>query len=456
MFKKILGFLIAFVFLIALVACEPSENKPGEQGDNPEPPTEIDYDNYEYKTPQTESLKLTAEWEGKNFITDGIGEVKVSQYVDGDTAIVRCVQGGSTFTIRFNGVNTPESTYKVEPWGFAASKYTKSQLKKASKIVLSTEDMNSRVDSTGKRYLAWVWLIDENGDSKLLNLELCELAYGYAKANATSLAEYFSDAVYRVSIDKCRIYGQKDPDYDYSTEAQAMSLKQIRETYGSEEQLLKQEKKGARVVVSGVVTRMNGVTSCYIQQYDDETNDYYGVYVYGGFATHSEFAVGNSVVIEGKIGYYYGSLQITDVSSIKLRAWADSANPEATIVKKEIEDNSVITIHNTLLFGRIVTVHNLKVVGGSDADGDSNAFTIRCTYEDGEGQSVRLDVRVDANILLKDASGERITSYQYFSGKTFKDLTAIVSYYDFDGGESGSYDGYVQLMLTQDKDYQFA
>ena len=38
-------------------------------------------------------------------------------------------KNGFTFTARYLGINTPESTYKVEPWGFAASKYTKQQLK---------------------------------------------------------------------------------------------------------------------------------------------------------------------------------------------------------------------------------------------------------------------------------------------------------------------------------------
>ena len=447
MLKKIFSLLLIFGFAVILASCDPTNNP------TPDPDPGIDYENYEYTTPITDGLKLTADYEGKEFIKDGIGEVVVSQYVDGDTTVFRSKSGGGTYSVRYNGINTPESTYKVEPWGFAASKYTKEQLKAAAKIVLQADDLANRTDNNG-RYLAWVWLIDANGDSRLLNLQIVEVALGYSKANSSSLADEFSDAVYKVTIDKCRIYGQKDPDYDYSTEAKAMSLKKIREDYGNEEQLVKQQYKGTRVVISGVVVRKNGSSSCYIQQYDEETDDFYGVYLYGGFSPHGEFAVGNSVVVEGKIGYYFGSLQITEVSNIKLRAWADKDNPEIDITKKEITDNSVINIHNTLLHGSLVTLHNLTVTGGTDADA-TNAFTIRCSYKDGS-KDVRLDVRVDSNILLLDGQNERITSYQYFSGKTFKDITAIVSYYDYDNGEDGELNGYIQLMLTQMSDFQFA
>ena len=105
-------------------------------------------------------------------------------------------------------------------------------------------------------------------------------------------------------------------------------------------------------VVSGVVTRMVGRNSCFIQQYDEETDTYYGVYVYGGYNTQAAFGVGNSVVVEGKIGFYSGSLQITDVKA-KVHSWADDANPEKDVYILDVADPSVITKENTDLIKKI-------------------------------------------------------------------------------------------------------
>ena len=198
MFKNIFKFFLLFLLVFVVASCEEVPSDGPGQGTGPGTGTE---DTYEYVTPETDALKLSAEWEGKDFIEDGIGEVTVSQYVDGDTTNFK-TKNGFTFTARYLGINTPESTYKVEPWGFAASKYTKQQLKAAHKIVLQCDDINDRVDSTGERYLAWVWLIDEAGDSRLLNLELVEVALAKSKANDTSFAEVFNKAVYDVTINR--------------------------------------------------------------------------------------------------------------------------------------------------------------------------------------------------------------------------------------------------------------
>lgn len=444
MFKKITYFLLLFVLVVTLTSCK--SKKPV---DDPVTPPTPSYENYEYVTPETDKLKLTENYEGKEFIKDGIGVVTVNQYVDGDTTIFKTTTG-ETFTVRYLGINTPESTYKIEPWGFAASKYTKAALKGASKIVLQCEDIDERFDSTGKRYLAWVWLVDEKGDTRLLNLELAEKALAQAKANSTSYADAFSNAVYNVTIARCRIYGQTDPDYDYSKESKTMSLKDIRTEYSTFDTTAQNKFKGKKVTISGVVARMNGNNSCYIQQYDEDTDAYYGVYVYGGFIQRSEFAVGNTVVIEGKIGYYYGALQITDITSVKLRAWADSQNPESTVHVEENIDNNDLSTNNKdiqTLLGRFVTVRNFTVTGGSDAE--SNAFTIKCS-----SGAARIDIRIDQNIVLKDAEGNRITSWKYFEGKTISEMKVIVGYYDYNSDDSNL--GYIQLLLTSMKDIQLS
>ena len=446
MFKNIVKYFLLFLLVFILAGCDQSHTHNyvdgkcscGEEDPNYDPFA----DTYNYVTPETDALKLSASWEGKDFVKDGIGEVTVSQFVDGDTAHFK-TKNGEKVTVRFSGVNTPESTYKVEPWGFAASKYTKEALRNAYKIVLQCEDLEERFDSTGQRYLSWVWLIDENGDSRLLNLEIVEVALGKAKASDTVYADIFAKAVYDVTIARCRIYGyNNDPDYDYSKESEAMSLKEIKEQYGTIEAGAQGKDKGKKVIISGVVARRDGTTSAYIQQYNEEDNKYYGVYVYGGYNSKPELKVGNSVVIEGKIGYYYGTLQLTDIS-VKVRSFAPS-DPTSVVNIEYITDNSVINVNNPILIGSLVNINNLTVTGGYD-DNDGNAFTVKTTYVNNEGQTVRLDVRVGANINLVGPDG-RITSYEFFMGKTIKSITAVVSYYDSNTDDNNN--GYIQMMLT--------
>ena len=66
-------------------------------------------------------------------------------------------------------------------------------------------------------------------------------------------ADVFVKAVYDVTMARCRIYGyENDPDYDYSNESQAMSLREIRNLYGTKEAAQTEADKGKKIVVSGV------------------------------------------------------------------------------------------------------------------------------------------------------------------------------------------------------------
>ena len=74
-------------------------------------------------------------------------EVKVSTYVDGDTThfipkgtpSVWVNDEDGILKARYNSCDTPESTGKVEPWGKAASDFTKGQLVNAKTIVIETD-----------------------------------------------------------------------------------------------------------------------------------------------------------------------------------------------------------------------------------------------------------------------------------------------------------------------------
>jgi micrococcal nuclease len=78
----------------------------------------------------------------------------VVRVVDGDTAVFR-LSNGTQEKVRFIGVNTPESTTKIEPYGKEASKYTTQKLWVGRKVFLE-KDVEAR-DRYG-RLLAYIWL----------------------------------------------------------------------------------------------------------------------------------------------------------------------------------------------------------------------------------------------------------------------------------------------------------
>ena len=295
--KKILTYIFTFVFMLSLVGCEmggsknPDENPGGTETPHVhkyvngvcecgevETPSNGELDNTkvvtdeQLKTPYTDNLKLTASYTGKSFIRDGIGEVTLTNAIDGDTATFN--DGGTTITVRFNAINTPESTYKLEPWGKAAARFTANTLKSANKIVLQTDALDpARLDSTGKRYLAWVWYQPTEGaDFRLLNLEIIEKSYSSSKASGLMYADELQDADLEVQKLKVRIFNSKvqDPDYDYSETGKYLTIKEIRDN--AEEY----SASNIKVIVRGIVARKNGSYSAYIQQQED------GVWHIGG------------------------------------------------------------------------------------------------------------------------------------------------------------------------------
>ena len=266
--KRILSFILLLVMMLGVIGCEMG----GGGNDTPKPddntpivdPDKIVTDD-ELATPYTDQLKLTQSYVGKSFLNDGIGVVTLSNPVDGDTAIFK--EGSTTFTVRFNAVNTPESTYKLEPWGLSASKFTKRILNNAVKIVLQADTIKTnRLDSTGKRYLAWVWYQPSEGaDFRLLNLEIVEKCYSTSKAAGMLYADTLLDADLRAQKQNVRIWNRTvlDPDYDYSETGKYLTLKEIREQYSG------YTESHEKVIVKGIVTRKIGPYSAYIQQQED-------------------------------------------------------------------------------------------------------------------------------------------------------------------------------------------
>ena len=191
--KKFFTLLIMALFSGMLFACEETEVEPTI---------------YEISTEWSDALDLQAvEYEGREFLKDGIGEVTLDRCIDGDTTYF--TYGGiRPFSVRYLGIDTRESTAQVQPWGFAASDYNCELLTAADTIVLEMDASAGRTDNYG-RYLAYVW-----ADGKLVNLQMVEQAF--APAVGTGGLKYGDDlfaAQTHAKLTGLKIWGETDPSF---------------------------------------------------------------------------------------------------------------------------------------------------------------------------------------------------------------------------------------------------
>ncbi len=367
-------------------------------------------------------VKLTESYEGKNFLTNGIGEVTLAHGIDGDTA--HFYQSGSStlIKVRFLGVDTPESTGKIEPYGKAASEYTTTALENAKTIVLSSAstDGSPEIDSTGSRYLAWVWV-----DGKLLNLMLAQDGYSNAKVvSGSPYSDYLVDADLQAQKHKLGMWcGLDDPDF-YDGESQIVSLRELREDTS--------KYLGTRVLVQGIVSRAPQLNA-YIQDMDEDNGLMYGVYIFSGYnsSAASLFKIGNMLQVTGIVSEYNGAAQLTDVKYNKYFPTEDDMTVISTdneVIAQEVTVSDLIPTNKNYEH-TLVKVTGLKVTGGYNEN--SGSMTINAV--DANGNTINL--RIDSGDFIKAPNGETIDSYSYFVDITAGenqtiDVTGIISVYN--------------------------
>ncbi len=251
----------------------------------------------------TGTLKLESDFEGLSFINDGIGEVTLLSVTDGDTA--RFSDSAGTVTLRFYGIDTPESTGDVEKWGLAASNFTKEKLESAVSIVLEYEPASgSRTDSYG-RYLGYVWYkSSEDAEYRNLNLELVQ--NGYSESTAVGqgkYADYFAEAQTYAKNNSLHIWSDED-DPLFSDTPTSYDVKSLLENI--------EDLVNMMVSVEGYIS--DYYDNSYITLTDYIDGEYYSITVY----LHNTSAAilknqGNRVIVVGTVQQYYGNWQISGV-----------------------------------------------------------------------------------------------------------------------------------------------
>ena len=167
---------------------------------------------FELNTNLTDANLLDpADFSGRDFFRDGIGEVRLDRCIDGDTTRFVPIDGGPSFSVRYLGIDAPESTGAREPWGQAASDFVCEVLTNATTIVLQRDPGAGNIDSTGSRELAYVWY-----DGRLLNLELVELAFAVAQGTGSLHlhGDLLLQAITHAQRTGRRIWGEEDPNFD--------------------------------------------------------------------------------------------------------------------------------------------------------------------------------------------------------------------------------------------------
>lgn len=372
-------------------------------------------------------------------------EVTVKTYVDGDTThfhVPTDVMPSGVLKARYLGINTPESTGKIEEYGKKASRFTREKLENATSIIIESDDANWNADSTGDRYLVWVWYkTAESEEYRNLNVEI--LQNGLAIANASGSGLYGSTctkAINQAKAEKLNVYsGQKDPDYYYGDTVE-LTLKELRtntEAYS-----------GMRVAFNGIITTNDGNNSVYIEEYDPETDMYYGFAIYYGFNLSGDgleiLSLGNEVRIVGSLQYYEtgGTWQIADLNyrvmkpndpgNIQKLSEGNEASYRLTDANTFLNGTMEVIVgeekqtfdYAELALGTSVSMENLEVVDiyttRNEESASNGAMTLTCK-KDGLTISIRTSVLYDENNNL-------ITEEAYM-GKTI-DVKGIVDYYN--------------------------
>ncbi len=428
MSKQVLRILSLLLILCLLVGCQ--DNTTGGETSSPAETQVVDY---------AGTVKLNKDSEYKQ------EEVTVKLFIDGDTVHFHSKQiPGGVLKARFLGVNTPESTGKIEEYGKTAAAFTKEKLSAAESIIVESDTNKWDADSTGGRYLVWIWYKNK-GEAEYRNLNVELLQEGLAIASSSANNRYGSacmSAIDQAKQLKRNVYsGKKDPNFFYG-KALEIDLKELRTNIA--------EYSGQKVAFTGVVT-MHYNNGIYVEQFDPETEMYYGMYAYYGFNFSGMhlIKVGSEVRLAGNVSEFNGSWQVSGMTYSDFLATDDDVKQigegkkaafvltdpdkfvngkvDVTSLDPETEEETTKSYkYAELAMGTSVEMKDLlvKKVYTTESDNESSdgAMTLTC-----EADGVEVTVRT---VVLTDENDQIITQDAY-KGKTI-DVKGIVDCFNGD------------------------
>lgn len=370
-------------------------------------------------------------------------EVTVKTFIDGDTThfhVPQSVVDTGVLKARYLAVNTPETTGKIEEYGKKAAQFTREKLTGAYSILIESDNASWNRDSTGDRYLVWVWYkTDENSEYRNLNIELLENGLAIANSSANNrYGDKCMSAIDKAKKNKLNIYsGAPDPDFYYG-DAIELTLKELRSNL--------EFYNGKKVAFNGVIT-INHSNAVYVEEYDAETDMYFGMSVYYGYGLSGKgleiLKVGNEARIVGTVQFYeaggtwqvsgltYRMMKPKDPGNIQLLS--EGHAPSYTLIDAETFLRGKVTVRGEetdsvfdfapMAVGTSVEMKNLFVESVyTTLDEESSSYgAMTLLLKAGEDT-----IQVRTQVLYEN--GERITEEKYL-GKTI-DVKGIVDYYE--------------------------
>ena len=441
-FTKLLIVLLALGMIAGcFAACNTegstTEDSTGESTQAPESPesTETTQGSETTEAPSPEFVDIASKVKFDKNSGRANVEVTVHAFIDGDTThfnVPTSIVPTGILKARYLGINTPESTGIIEPWGKKASNYTRETLSKATSIYIESDNASWNVDSTGGRYLVWVWYkTAEMTEYRNLNIEILQqgLAFG-SNAADNAYSEHTMGALNQAKQLKLYVFSKdKDPDFYYGG-AMNVTLKELKLNY--------EPYKDKLVRFEAVVVKRSSAT-VYLEEYDAETDMYYGMQVFCGYNASGDvmkaLSVGNRVVMVGTLQYYElgGTWQISNIKysvdmmdptgalskdgihkigegfspSYSEVSASDIVSGKLTLgVITEDEEGNEISTPTEFKYGELahystVTVKNLTVdsvyTTTNETSDDKGAMSITCKAEDGTTIVVRTEVLLDAD-----------------------------------------------------------
>ena len=497
--KKLLVGLSLFVVTGTLVGCGETEVS-SEPSKEPQP-----IEHYFSDRVRFGNMGLTIQDQNLNFNTgfleNKVAKLDLKSITDGDTAVFYLSNGeqdgytnplGRSYgycTVRYLGIDTPESTSSVEAWGKAASNYGKNLLKNAEGIivdatsidttrleaqdgysVLDTYKSGIRLDSAGTRWLGIIWYCPEGGNPSDLyqyrcyQLDMIEECYTFNTATSLgsnyvyfadpntepelyekykdtygslTLGDVFLEADLRASQKNQRFTGyQIDPNYDYSKKPTEYTITEAVQNFDY------LSSKGAYVKLKGVVTSFIG-TNFYFQDAQGTP-----LYVYMGISADGSFLKfvkpGDTIKISGRLCSYGGQMQLSGVvwnSKDTFEKVKDESEKIAMPSVIELSDAQAAD-KNELekVLGKLVKVRltvSDSAVGNISKD---KSFTLNSTKKITNlgGSYNWLNVRINGTL----APGYDYDEMKAMSGRTFT-VTAIMGLYmEEDYTETENYPSY--------------
>lgn len=436
--KLILKSLCVLTLSLGLVACNLNNlnNKSGDESTETSEKQKVPGDENWVDYAASGAVKLELDYVGKDFYVDGIGQFTLKTAIDGDTAhftpLVDSTHSG-TMKARFFGIDTPESTGKVQEWGKAASKYTKAMLTEADEkgtiVVSSAQDTygEPEPDSTGSRYVSLVWinLTKKNApkeELQLLNLMIVQEGLSWVK-NVQDMPQYsetFYAAQRQAEDYKLKLHSDEpDPDYNYGSyeDVSLIDVKnEVQECLKdpTHENKFDNAKIRFRATVAGFINHI-----LYLQDYVYYDNDdpsqggeYVGINVFVGMSDiSSKYTKINTYLQICGLAQYtenYG-FQVTDTQGRFPVGSATSEN-DAQIIYTPAQNEE--TEHN--LVEREYTLAQLNTIAKATNPYNLECLNCRTKLVDDEGEPLVLTVN---RLYISDGSAKEITLY--FEGADF-------------------------------------